>query len=118
MAIVVIPTERKCLTDGLVALPSAAVVAASGALVVPPPLVCTIGCTVIPVTVMSMPAVFALVCIAATSLVVFMDELVRTGLLCPAGNVTVNLAMTLPAKRRAMTDRRRPAATVTSVTLT
>jgi hypothetical protein len=110
MAIVVIPMERKCLTDGLVVLPAPVVVAASGALVVPPPLVCTIGCTVTPVTVTLMPMAFALVCIAATSLVVFMDELVRTGLLCPAGNVMVNLALMLPAKRRAMTDRRLPAA--------
>jgi len=126
LAIVVIPMERKCLKDGLVApgpvVPLVLVVLLVPVLLVllvaPPPLTCSTVATVTPSTVTLMPAAFAFFCIAATILVAFIDALVRTGWECPAGNVTVNLALTLAAKRRAMTDKRLPPVTLSSVTLT
>merc|ERR1719331_2842406 len=112
------PIERKCLTDGLVSVPVVDVVA-DGALVLPPALVSTIGCAVTSDTAIVRPFAFARVLIPSASLVVFIDALVRVGAFAPAGNVTVYLTTTVAAKRRAMTDKRRPAApTLTEVTVT
>merc|ERR1719353_2085442 len=110
------PMERKCLTDGLVSEPVDDVV---GALVLPPALVSTMGCTVTSETVIVSPCAFARDLICSASLVLFIDALVRVGAVTPAGNVTVYLTTTVAAKRRAMTDKRRPAApTLSEVTLT
>merc|ERR1740138_1505852 len=110
------PMERKCLTDGLVSEPVDDVV---GALVLPPALVSTMGCTVTSETTIVSPAALARVVTRSASLVVFIDVLVRVGTFAPAGNVTVYLTTTVAAKRRAMTDKRRPAApTLSEVTAT
>merc|ERR1719353_2304471 len=112
------PIERKCLTDGLVSVPVVDVVA-DGALVLPPALVSTIGCAVTSDTAIVSPAVLARAVTRSPSFVVFIDALVRVGAVIPAGNVTVYLTTTLAAKRRAMTDKRRPAApTLSEVTAT
>merc|ERR1719331_2187038 len=108
--------ERKSLTDGLVSEPVDDVV---GALVLPPALVSTMGCTVTSETVIVSPCAFARDLICSASWVLFIDALVRAGAVTPAGNVTVYLTTMVAAKRRAMTDKRRPAApTVSEVTAT
>jgi hypothetical protein len=80
-------------------LPASAVVAASRALVVPPPVVFTRGDTVtsvtVPILVMLMPAAFALACIAADSWVMLMDELVRTGSLWTWAKASAIISMTM-----------------------
>merc|ERR1719305_1447326 len=62
------PMERKCLTDGLVSEPVDDVV---GALVLPPALVSTMGCTVTSETVIVSPCAFArdLICSASIGIV-------------------------------------------------
>ena len=70
METIMMPIERKCLTDGLVS-PVVDVVA-NGALVLPPALVSTIGCAVTSDTAIVRPFAFARVVIPSASLVVFL----------------------------------------------
>lgn len=116
MAPIMMPMERKCLTDKLVSVPVVDVdVVAGGALVLPPALVSAYSCGVIAETAIVSPScAFAWLTICSDSLVLFMDALVRVGAVTPAGNVMVYLTTTVAAKRRAMTDKRRPAAPTAS----